>query len=285
MTNRAAGSAIKGINVVSAAPVKSPVPPVSGKSTAAFAASPVSPVVEQHPAPLQTGFEPHVTAKMPGVAGFAAGARLHRSPIALSVFTISRDQRLSRWDLMEEDNSLLTSVSETPIIVTGTNDRQYSDSRTRGDDADSSSSLGLGGEGNRGTRNADAAVAACDELRAVLSQQGGDGLRQRTRQEEKKEEQRRWRLRWRAGCVTDVCDISGLDVVPLIDDSPQEEAMGDQSSDHLSCSPSDTALEEGEGTTVKLNEQGAGEEEASASPAALVAVSGQGLQLVIFGAC
>lgn len=247
VTNGAAGSAIKGINVVSAFPVKHPVPPVSGEST----------VVEQHPASPQTGFEPHVAAKTPGIPGFAAGVRLHHSPIALSVFTISRDQRLSRWDLVEEDKSLSTSIPETP-----------------GDGADSSSSAGLGGEGNCATRNADVVVvAASDELRALSLQR-----------QEKKVEQRRWRLRWRAGCVTDVCDISGLDVITVVDDS-QRDMMGDESSDNLPCSL--TTLEQGKGATIKLNEQSPSpaEEEGSASPAALVAVSGQGLQLVLFGAC
>lgn len=252
--NGAAGSAIKGIHVLSAVPVKSPV-------------------FDQHPAPPQTGFEPHETAKRPSIPG----CRLHHPPVALSVFTISRDQRLSRWDLKEEEKALTASSSETPGVGIGANDRQPSVGRTLGDDADNSSSEGLGGggEGNPATGNA---YVPASDVPAVLIQQGEHGLRQRVRQDQE-EEQKRWQLRWRAGCVTDVCDISGLDAVSLVD-SHQQETIGEESSDNLPCSPSATTLEEGEGATVKLHE-----EEASASPAALVAVSGQGLQLVLFGAC
>jgi len=112
------------------------------------------------------------------VAGNAA------SPIALIVFTISRDRRLSRWDLAEENQQL----------------------------------------------------------------DGRDG-----RQRAEKGERKRWRLRWRAGCITDVADVSGLDVVVLPGDTIQED----------SCSRSTR----------------------NDSPSVLVAVSGQGLQLVLFGAC
>lgn len=273
VTNGAAGSAIKGIHVMSTNAAKSPI---AAKSPAPWVYK-ESPAVEQLPAASpQTGFEPHVTSKMLDVPGFAAGARL-------SVFTISRDQRLSRWDLVEEDKSLSTSISETPGAVTGANNRQYFDCRTTlGDDAESSTSAGVGGEGNRATPN-DIVTSASDEMRAELLQRGEHGLRKRTRQG-RKEEQRRWRLRWRAGCVTDVCDINGLDAVPLVDDSQLREHVGDET-DHLPRSPPATTLGESEGTTAKMHEQSPVKEEACTSPAALVAVSGQGLQLVLFGAC
>ncbi len=173
VTTGAAGSAIKGIGVV---PRKLPISPA--RSPASAASSEFSTSASVPPAAEEKA---------------AAGDRTWPSPIALTVFTISRDRRLSRWDLVEENDSLASCV---------------------------------------------------------------DGMREGRRRDEKEEERKRWRLRWRAGCVTDVADVSGLDVVALPGDAIQEEPCGASTSN-----------------------------KAGGSPAALVAVSGQGLQLVLFGGC
>lgn len=227
MTHGAAGSAIKGISVV---PVNTPA---SAESTAS-AKTRVSPGVEKHP---------------------AAGRRTHRPSIAASVFTISRDQRLTRWDLVEENKS------DTCTPFTGADGPHSPDSRIRGDGTERSSSSVVGSLGDQCRQCSHAGGTASD---AGLSHVGSDGLRQGTRQGEN-EERLRWRLRWRAGCVTDVADVSGLDVYPLPGNVAQSASVNE-----------DTTSEEHGGRTAT--------EAAHASPAALVAVSGQGLQLVVFGA-
>lgn len=175
VTDGAAGSAIKGIGVIGVMPRNLPVSPAKSPASA-----------------VPSGFSASA-AVLPAAEETAAGDRTRPSPIALTVFTISRDRRLSRWDLAEENDSL--------------------------------------------------ALTSCVD--------GREGRRR-----DEKGERRRWRLRWRAGCVTDVADVSGLDVVVLPGDAIQEKYCGASTSD-----------------------------KAVGSPAALVAVSGQGLQLVLFGAC
>lgn len=221
MTIGAAGSAIKGISVV-------PVNPPESVGSINSAEIHISPGVENHP---------------------AAEDRMVRPSIALSVFTIARDQRLSRWDLVEDNTSVTcTSVRET--------DGPYSsESRTRADGADSSSTPGLENGGDSGGRRCDVGDTACQHEQTATSRHGSDELGQRARQD-KVEERRRWRLRWRAGCVTDVADVSGLDVYPLPVGNTAQGASTNEGA---------------------VNE-------ARVSPAALVAVSGQGLQLVLFDA-
>lgn len=238
MTNGAAGSAIKGISLV---PTNSPV---SAGSTP-FTETPVYPGVENHLAAGDRG-------------------RTRRPSIALSVFTISRDQRLSRWDLVGETESLVTSVSDTCAVVQGADRRVLPQSRDCADGAKASSSPGLEDGVDRGRPCSAAAGPAHHDVQTALSHQdsSGDGLRQRTRTNER-EERRRWRLRWRAGCVTDVADVSGLDVYPLPGDPKQhhgnKEADNEEHCDRKAMN------------------------EAYVSPATLVAVSGQGLQLFHFG--
>lgn len=237
VTNGAAGSAIKGLSVV---PVCSPVsggpfPP---------AETHVSPGVEKHP---------------------AAGDRTRRPSIALSVFTISRDQRLSRWDLAEE-NTL-----DTCIAIRGVDGRHSSGSRSLADSPGSSSSQDLCSGGDRGRRCSDViGGTGRDRVRTALWHPDSDGLRQRTRQDEN-EEPMRWRLRWRAGCVTDVADVSGLDVYLLPGDPKHYTPNGGEAA---VCGQS-ASTEGGRNAT----------DEVYVFPGALVAVSGQGLQLVLFGAC
>lgn len=223
MTNGAAGSAIKGISVV---PVN--VPSASTQASRA---------VENH---------------------LEAGGKTRRPSIALSVFTISRDQRLSRWDLVEANRP------DTCTPVGGS-------SRADGAESSSSPDLDLHDEGDHARGCSDGGDTACNHEQTAMSRQHRGGSRQRTRQA-KKEERRRWRLRWRAGCVTDVADVSGLDVYPLPGD-PRTAAFcatGARTKEGAIC-------EEHCGRNVTG--------ETRVSPAALVAVSGQGLQLVVFGSC
>lgn len=243
MTQGAAGSAIKGIRVV---PVS---PPVSAESSPS-AKTRVSSGVEEHP---------------------ATGDGTSRLSIALSVFTISRDQRLSRWDLVEQ------ITSDNCATIGDTAGPHPPESRTRGSGADISSSPCLGREGDRGRQRVDdVGGAACDHSRTPLSHQGNDGMRQRARRD-KNEEGRRWRLRWRAGCVTDVADVSDLDVYPLPGDPKQQTVYEGAAFRAKGARPKEVAAsEECHGRHAT--------DEAHACPAALVAVSGQGLQLVLFGA-
>lgn len=252
LTNGAAGSAIKGISVV---PASSPI----SVGYLPSAETHMSPGVEKHP---------------------AAGDRTRRSSIALSVFTISRDQRLSRWDLVDENKSLLTSISDTCTAVRGADGRHSSGkfSRTRADGADRSSSRGLENGADRGRRCSDVVGAACGHVQTALPHRDSHGLRQKTRPASN-EEHRRWRLRWRAGCITDVADVSGLDVYPLPGGDPKQHSV----------SEADALCAQGASTREgAINEEDCGRNatnEADVSPAALVAVSGQGLQLVLFGVC
>lgn len=238
MTNGAAGSAIKGISMV----------PKNGPSASSQA---------------YRGVDSHLEV----------GERTRRSPIALSVFTISRDQRLSRWHLTEEDKQ------DNCTPVGGTEGPHSLDSRVHADGSESSSSPGLGlDESDHARRCSGGGGIACDRNLTATSHQGSsDGLRQRARQD-KKEERRHWRLRWRAGCVTDVADISGLGVYALPGD-PNQHAAGETAA---FCALGSSTID---GATSEENCGRNAAGEAHVYPAALVAVSGQGLQLVLFGAC
>lgn len=74
--------------------------------------------------------------------------------------------------------------------------------------------------------------------------------------------------------MTDVCDVSGLDAVILPSDS-HPAIDGNNSS-------SDQGADGGEG---EVEEMGGSRQAAVVSPPAIVAVSGQGLQLLVFGSC
>ena len=129
-------------------------------------------------------------------------------PIALTVFTVARDRRLSRWDLVEKEDDSLTSCPEgKPRHV----------------------------RGNR----------------------------------------RRWWLRWRAGCITDVADVSGLDVVLLPGDARQPAL----------CGMTGFCRHGVEATKEEEARARSGSSKTTFPSASLVAVSGQGLQLVLFGGC
>ena len=318
-TDGAAGSAIKGVSVL---PTARPT------------------VLERASLPETTSTDPDTTSAALG----SMTADIDRPPVLLTLFTVSRDQRLSRWDIVE-DSSSLASVSPNAERARpgripaddGSSVRKTGQSQTT-PAADGAGSVGVcsaqveqrarrsntpcginidgyahdasaditpGGRYVEGHGHGDARVDGC----ATSSALEGTGVLRQGRQVEKWRRRRRWRLVWRAGCVTDVCDVSGLDAVALPLDSQVSENNNSDSSRSNHChhirNPyrADRSQQFGRSTSFKdlrtatVCEQGAdgGDEEIRAtgssgraalvSPAAIVAVSGQGLQLVHFGAC
>ncbi|CAM9184864.1 unnamed protein product [Scytosiphon promiscuus] len=260
---------------------------------------------------------------IPSVFRSAARRGSSASPAA-SVFTVSRDQRLSRWDLVEEKLSPMAASASDPTsaaVHVSTTDRQAAVGRPI--------HSGVYGE----------------DLESMLSPRGGrDGSGETAQQGGRKGDERgnRWRLRWRSGCVTDVCDVSGLDAVlvpseprvqqqqqqqqllllqrwrqqepsqeqrqqpaPIVEDetfggcSPQDSRNGGGDACSSSCSATMTSGEPGTIAPVERErgkdmEEGepmqeglhnpSSSKEQGSSPPTLVVVSGQGLQLVLFNA-
>lgn len=178
---------------------------------------------------------------------------------AISVFTVARDQRLSRWDLVEEcvqpqqeQQQRRRGGCKTPGVMGG------------GQEVSICMSLETPVEGGSCSSGGEENDSSTDGF-SVGSATARSGETDRA----KEEDRRRWRFSWRAGCITDVCDVSGLDVVAL-------PPLG---------SPSPMAVRGRKGSRKEEARGGQDDcpEELTASSAALVAVSGQGLQLVRFG--
>ena len=224
-----------------------------------------------------------------------------RPPVVLTLFTVSRDQRLSRWDMVEDASRSLVSLNSKGTGQPRSPDggaggvRVWSAQAERG----AQRSTSCGSDVGRSARDVPV------DSHTASSSLGAAGVRQDS-QVEKGQRRRRWRLVWRAGCVTDVCDISDLDAVIL--PSGSHLAIDSKSSsssclnshdprgdDHRQQCGRPTTLEERGEATVSDQSTDGGEAEigetdgsrqaAVAPPAAIVAVSGQGLQLVVFGAC
>lgn len=219
----------------------------------------------QSPVSLVAGGEP---LRMEGAAGSAIkgvavlpAARRGRGAV-IPVFTIARDQRLSRWDLVEE--------CLQPK-------QQQQQQQRRGGGGKTSGLMGKGQEASTRMDSLETPVKrdSCssggeenDRLTDGFSI-GSATARSGETDRVEVEDRRRWRFDWRAGCITDVCDVSGLDAVAL-------PPLG---------SPSPMVFREREGSQKEAARGGQDDcpEEMTASSAALVAVSGQGLQLVRFG--
>lgn len=221
---------------------------------------------------LVAGGEP---LRMEGAAGSAIKgvallpATRRGSGAAMSVFTVARDQRLSRWDLVEECLQPQPQQQQQQRGGDGRNPGIMRGGRQACVRMGLEASVGLEGgscssEGGENDSSAnDLSVGAEATATAAMTARSGEtGCSE-------KEDRRRWRFVWRAGCITDVCDVSGLDFVAL---------------PPLRC-PSPTVSREREGSRKEEARGGQDDcpEELIASSAALVAVSGQGLQLVRFG--
>ena len=275
-TDAAAGSAIKGISVLPTVLKRKSLP-------------------ETIPTKPETGS---------AAGSITAGS--DRPPMMLTLFTVSRDQRLSRWDIVEDASLTLASPNfkgaagqyRTPDGGAG-GVRVCSAQVERGARRSNTSSCGRDVGGS--------AHAVPVDLHTASSPLGGAGGRQ-DGQVEKGQRRRRWRLVWRAGCVTDVCDVSGLDAVILPSGSHPafvgnysssssnfHNSHGPRGGDHRQRLGRSTTLEERGTATVsgqgadggegEIGDAGGNPRAAVLSPAAIVAVSGQGLQLVVFGAC
>lgn len=165
-------------------------------------------------------------------------------PPSLTVFSVSRDQRLSRWELVAAPSPEPPPQGETE----------------HGCDKQAGSTL-LGGRAGRGPR-------------------APEGRRMHGR---------RWALRWRAGCVTDVCDVSDMDVMTLHPEGvfgsgarsrpPRRAGASPRAAGEDEYEYEETAPVQAGGKRVERSDRG---EACVVSPAALIAVSGQGLQLVAF---
>lgn len=280
-TDAAAGSAIKGVSVLPT-------------------------VLKRTSLPETTSTKPYTSS----AAGSMTAVGSDRPPMVLTLFTVSRDQRLSRWDIVEDSSLTLVSPNfkgvmgqgRTSADICGGGGRVCSTQVERGAQQNkNASSCGSGVGGSR-----------CDgpvDLQTASSPLGGMGVRQGGQAEKgRRRRRRRWRLAWRAGCVTDVCDVSGLDAVILPSDSHSDITSNISSSrdcrnshnpphdgHRQHCGRSTTLEEQGtstisdqsaDGGEGEIGEAGGGSRRAAlVSPAAIVAVSGQGLQLVVFGAC
>lgn len=275
-TDAAAGSAIKGISVL--------------------------PTVLKRKSLLET----ISTNPKTGSAAGSITAGSDRPPMLLTLFTVSRDQRLSRWDIVEDASLTLVSPNfkgaagqyRTPDGGAG-GVRVCSAQVERGAHRSNTPSCGKDVGGSARDVPIDLHTGS-SPLRGAGVRQGGQVEKGQLRR------RRRWRLDWRAGCVTDVCDVSGLDAVILPSDS-HPAIVGNNSSSDSKChsfqdpcgrehrqqfgrftkkeergTGSDKDVDDGEG---RMGEAGGNHRAAVLSPAAIVAVSGQGLQLVLFGPC
>lgn len=333
MKNGSAGSAIKGIGVLSS-PLPSEEQPASGISSNESA-----------------GIEVMTSKDRSSERAVHGGHR--RSPIKLAVFTVSRDQRLSRWDLLgcrSGSSVILPQVSQTSSRKTAKCSVNDDDGGGCGSgSADGVKVCYAPNRSNRGAHHKGNCASVTDEScvcvhyddsgddsysgddadglstvepqAAVLSSSGiyaGEGGGGQCQKKMGPTCSSKWRLLWRAGCVTDVCDVSGLDVIALPPESgsrqPPTRLSSTTTDEHCACcnslkKPQDSTegvaaesytmegVDGKHGNTFQAAESNTMREEGgiftgirsksrtAVSPAAaLVAVSGQGLQLVLFGA-
>lgn len=268
-----AGSAIKGIGLLPLAP------PITGSGAKSLW------FTQQYPTTS--------TSASSGAAERRVGTT------ALALFTVSRDQRLSRWDLVKDRRR--NAAHSTSSAAYGKHP-VYNDPH---------SEQPLGHASIKGS-GADEGGATATNLTPGMSAQGARQSRQNGCEGTSGMPlSRRWTLTWRAGCVTDVCDVSGIDVIaisshprhPIVsaDDRQSSSPCSTDTSlplsldDHRPLIPSFSAKDEGINLDSQENESTSSEKgpttgdvascdrTATVSPAALVAVSGQGLQLVLFG--
>ncbi|CAM9466923.1 unnamed protein product, partial [Ectocarpus sp. 13 AM-2016] len=203
----AAGSAIKGMQLLPVDPPPPPNPPASlpGPSTE-------SPITVQSPNPSagirddDAAVAPPPSSRLanfsssssttPAVErGVGAGAR---SPCSLSLFTVARDQRLSRWDLVKDGSSRSSSSrssssfgsggdwspsseqqQQPATTPAGTNDRRATSEPTtprRRDDDDDGGAVGGSSCSPSGSGNDDRDPLRARRRRPMLSlSQEGDG--------------------------------------------------------------------------------------------------------------
>ena len=195
----------------------------------------------------------------------------------LSVFTAARDQRLSRWDLVEEVLTPPPYKQQQQRGGTGASPGSANDDHQDLPFRESSSTRRT--DGDRGHR----AEEADRDTRRARDARMPDGSAAAGEAFLSEDAWRRWRFVWRTGCVTDVCDVSGMDAVAL--PSPRRGPP--------SATPEGCGGPRGREGGVRRVRDGVapghrvvGREEEklllSPSPPVLVAVCGQGLQLVRF---
>lgn len=227
------------------------------------------------------------------------------SQLVATIFTLSRDQRLSRWELLEnpQPSSELPGLgtdgvsahrgnSEKPCLNIrggrGNFEQRSSETNRRVEvDVNVEDCSGRGEGGAVGTKTGFPAVEHGEDWRDWMWKG-----------------EYRWQLAWRAGCVVDVCDVSSMDVVALPVHEPQAAPLIDGYGSCTQTSNEHPRLIEDDlstGVTASVTDAIDGRKNASNSPnargqdaqgeekrdvssqSALVAVAGQGLQLVHFG--
>ncbi|CAM9706006.1 unnamed protein product, partial [Ascophyllum nodosum] len=127
----------------------------------------------------------------------------------LSVFTAARDQRLSRWDLVEEVLTPPPYKQQQQRGGTGASPGSANDDHQDLPFRESSSTRRT--DGDRGHR----AEEADRDTRRARDARMPDGSAAAGEAFLSEDAWRRWRFVWRTGCVTDVCDVSGMDAVAL----------------------------------------------------------------------
>lgn len=218
----------------------------------------------------------------------------HTPKFVTTMFTVSRDQRLSRWEVFETHHGHEKYVRSARGSTSGRRGAR-GDSNHRESEADSAK-VAMGANKESLVRGAETEDVRDETAESV----GGRHGENRNRRE------RRWHLKWRAGCVTDVCDVSSLAMVELpVHDSQVDPATGSGDSactSHTSMGYPTFGLDErlvgassvvshrthGETAPVTANlstsKQRVGEATRDVPrQSVLAAVAGQGIQLVLFG--
>lgn len=244
-----------------------------------------------------------------------------------TVFSASRDQRLSCWDLFEvstcpprgtvkssrssggSDGKTTPRRRGTP----GVDENGSGETIASGTEAQSNSEYHVqefGGDSGVQVDRKRHSVGDTSNKPSNYFQVGqvheGDGatdvtsLRYDKDRREDRQQQRRWELDFRVGCVTDVCDLSDIDVLALPVEVPPSAtpaarpSYADYTTDRPRNKPDDLSacgIDDADASKAQGDvDRGGGHfDEAHefgrirVSPPALVAVAGQGLQLVLFG--
>lgn len=273
----AAGSAIKGIALVPPQQTTQPTATTSSAMTAAASRD-------------GSGAMPRSTS-----ARENSDRIDHHTPkLVTTMFTVSRDQRLSRWEVFENHHGHDKYVCSTRDSTSGRRGAR-GDSDHRESEADSER-VAIDANKEIHVRGAEPEDVGNETAESV----GGSRGKSRNRRE------RRWQLEWRAGCVTDVCDVSSLSVVELPAHDVQavplaESGDGACTSQTSMGYPTSGVSERSLGASSVVSHRtrgGAAPVTANLSSdeqpggdatrdvprqSVLAAVAGQGIQLVVFG--
>lgn len=204
--------------------------------------------------------------------------------LVATIFTLSRDQRLSRWELSEHpqpsgDEQLAVGSGDF-YPCRGNFEKTFLKSRGgRGKLEQRVSEMGTSrvevevnvqkclGQGQERFVGANTISSAAHH---------GDGWSNKILQR-----RHRWQLLWKAGCVTDVCDVSSMDVIIL----PVHEQHGWTDSDQAGTATGISPTAQHSIVENLRTPDHGGQAVANRDvylQSALVAVAGQGLQLVLF---